>query len=257
MLDALIVVGIASMLTGGLLALTRDNMKQLLAYSTIAQYGYIVTMFGLGGKAGVFGAMFAIIAHGLAKSALFLTAGTVTEATGARELSDIGGLRHAMPLLAIASGLAAASLAAIPLTMGFFKDEYFFEAAAHHGRLMQVIAVVAAAMTFCYLARFWWGIFGGPVLGQVKPVPALLIAPIAVLGAISLIGGHLAGAVREGRLEGGAGRAAQRRCAASCLSPAMDHRKRHGHLRHRRRPGALFQSRGSGSRTVDLRVALR
>ena len=82
------------MLTGGLLALTRDNMKQLLAYSTIAQYGYIVTMFGLGGKAGVFGAMFAIIAHGLAKSALFLTAGTVTEATGARELSDIGGLRH-------------------------------------------------------------------------------------------------------------------------------------------------------------------
>ncbi len=188
-LDALIVVGVASMLTGGLLALTRDNMKQLLAYSTIAQYGYIVTMFGLGGKAGVFGAMFAIIAHGLGKSALFLTAGTVTEATGARELSHIGGLRRSMPLLAIASGLAAASLAAIPLTLGFFKDEYFFEAAAHHGRLAQIIAVVAAAMTFCYLARFWWGIFGGPVLGQVKPVPSLLIAPIAVLGAISLIGG--------------------------------------------------------------------
>jgi multicomponent Na+:H+ antiporter subunit A len=189
LLDALIVVGIASMLTGGVLALTRDNMKQLLAYSTIAQYGYIVTMFGLGGKAGVFGAMFAIIAHGLGKSALFLTAGTVTEATGAKELSHIGGLRHSMPLLAVASGLAAASLAAIPLTMGFFKDEYFFEAAAHHGRITQVIAVIAAMMTFCYLARFWWGIFGGPVLGEVKPVPRLLIAPIVVLGAISLIGG--------------------------------------------------------------------
>lgn len=189
LLDALLVVGIASMLTGGLLALTRDNMKQLLAYSTIAQYGYIVTMFGLGGKTGVFGAMFAIIAHGLAKSALFLTAGTVTEATGARELSQTGGLRRSMPLLALASGLAAASLAAIPLTMGFFKDEYFFEAAAHHGRIMQVIAVVAAAMTFCYLARFWWGIFGGPAVGTVKPVPFALIGPIALLGALSLIGG--------------------------------------------------------------------
>ncbi|MCO5222121.1 MAG: DUF4040 domain-containing protein [Thermomicrobiales bacterium] len=189
MLDLLLVVGVVSMVAGGLLALTRDNMKQLLAYSTIAQYGYIVTMFGLGGKAGVLGAMFAIIAHGLAKSALFLTAGTVTEATGARELSAVGGLRHSMPLLALASGLAAASLAAIPLTMGFFKDEYFFEAATHHGRLMQVIAVVAAAMTFCYLARFWKGIFGGPILGTVSPVPNVLLAPIVVLGALSLLGG--------------------------------------------------------------------
>jgi multicomponent Na+:H+ antiporter subunit A len=189
MLDGLLVVGVASMLTGGVLALTRDNMKQLLAYSTIAQYGYIVTMFGLGGKAGVFGAMFAIIAHGLGKSALFLTAGTVTEATGARELSAVGDLRRKMPLLAVASALAAASLAAIPLTMGFFKDEYFFEAAAHHGRSMQIISVAAAAMTFCYLARFWWGIFGGPDIGEVKPVPFTLVGPIAVLGAVSLIGG--------------------------------------------------------------------
>jgi len=189
LLDLLMVVGIASMLAGGLLALTRDNMKQLLAYSTIAQYGYIVTMFGLGGKAGVFGAMFATIAHGLAKSALFLTAGTVTEATGARELSQTGGLRRAMPLLAIASGLATASLAAIPLTLGFFKDEYLFEAATQQGRGMQVIAVLAAATTFCYLARFWWGIFGGPVAAEAEPVPSLLVWPIAVLGALSLIGG--------------------------------------------------------------------
>lgn len=189
MLDGLMVIGILSMLTGGVLALTRDNMKQLLAYSTIAQYGYIVTMFGLGGKAGVFGAMFAIIAHGLGKSALFLTAGAVTEATGARELSAVSSLRHKMPLLAVASGLAAASLAAIPLTMGFFKDEYFFEAAAHHGRPMQIISVVAASMTFCYLARFWWGIFGGPDNGEAKPVSFVLIGPIVALGALSLIGG--------------------------------------------------------------------
>ena len=189
MQDGLLVIGIASMLTGGVLALTHDNMKQLLAYSTIAQYGYIVTMFGIGGKAGVLGAMFGIIAHGVAKSALFLTAGTVTEATGARELGDTGGLWRPMPLLAVASGLAAASLAAIPLTMGFFKDEYFFEAAAHHGRATQIIAVIAAATTFCYMARFWWGIFGGPAKDTVEPVPFTLVGPIAVLGGISLIGG--------------------------------------------------------------------
>ena len=189
LLDILLVTGIASMFIGGLLALTRDNMKQLLAYSTIAQYGYIVAMFGLGGMAGVFGAMFAVIAHGLAKSALFLTAGAVTEATGEHELSQIGGLRRPLPLLAVTSGLAAASLAALPLTMGFFKDEYFFEAATHHGRGMQVLAVVTAAMTLSYLVRFWWSIFGGTFKGESQPVSRLLIWPIAVLGLLSLIGG--------------------------------------------------------------------
>lgn len=193
MLDGLVVVGALSMLAGGVLALTRDNMKQLLAYSTIAQYGYIVTMFGLGGKAGVFGAMFAIIAHGLSKSALFLTAGVVTEVTGARELSAVSDLRRKMPLLAVASGLAAASLAAIPLTMGFFKDEYFFEAAAHRGLAMQIISVAAAAMTFCYLARFWWGIFGGPDIGEVTPVSFTLVGPIVALGALSVLGGFWPG----------------------------------------------------------------
>lgn len=189
LLDLLMVVGVASMLTGGVLALTRDNMKQLLAYSTIAQYGYIVTMFGLGGKAGVFGAMFGIIAHGLGKSALFLTAGAVTEATGARELSDIGGLRRRLPWLAVGSGLAAASLAAFPLTMGFFKDEYFFQAAAEHGRVMQVLSVTAATMTVCYLARYWWGIFGGPAVGEAKTISPVLVGPIAILGLLSVIGG--------------------------------------------------------------------
>src|SRR3712207_2146381 len=82
LLDALLVVGLLSMAVGGLLALTRDVLKQLLAYSTIAQYGFVVTMYGLGGKYGAGGAAFYVIAHAIAKSALFLTAGAVTEATG-------------------------------------------------------------------------------------------------------------------------------------------------------------------------------
>jgi multicomponent Na+:H+ antiporter subunit A len=104
-----------------------------------------------------------VIAHAIAKSALFMTAGAVTMATGESRLSRLGGLRREMPLLALASGVAAATLAALPLTLGFFKDELFFGAAADRGGLVQVMAVVAAALTFAYIGRFWFGLFTGPL----------------------------------------------------------------------------------------------
>jgi multicomponent Na+:H+ antiporter subunit A len=189
LLTAMTVIGALSIATGGILALSRDNLKQLLAYSTISQYGYVVLMFGVGGEYGVAAASFYVIAHGLAKCALFLTAGAVTEATGARELSDMGGLWRSMPGLAVASGIAAGSLAALPLTMGWFKDELFFKAAHHESPMLQVITIVAAALTFAYMGRFWLGIFTGPRQGHAEAIPLRLTAPIATLAAISVVGG--------------------------------------------------------------------
>ncbi|MBA3953455.1 MAG: oxidoreductase, partial [Rubrobacter sp.] len=142
LLDALLAVGLLSMAVGGVLALARDVLKQLLAYSTIAQYGFVVTMYGLGGEYGAGGAAFYVISHAIAKSALFLTAGTVTEATREDRLSRLGGLRRPMPLLAVASGLAAATLTSLPLTVGFFADEFFFAAALERGPIFIVLAVV-------------------------------------------------------------------------------------------------------------------
>ncbi len=99
LLDVMVVIGFASMAVGGIIALTRDNLKQILAYSTISQYGYVVVMFGLGNVDGVAGATFYVLAHALVKSALFLTAGAVTEATGfkvhvANRRSWPGGCRY-------------------------------------------------------------------------------------------------------------------------------------------------------------------
>src|SRR6185312_4794034 len=101
LLSVFLVIGLTSMAVGGIISLTRDALKQVLAYSTIAQYGYVVTLLGLGGAAGAVGACFYVLAHGLAKSALFLTAGSVTEATGQDRLSHLGGLWRRMPLLAL------------------------------------------------------------------------------------------------------------------------------------------------------------
>ena len=193
LLDTLLVVGLLSMAVGGVLALTRDVLKQLLAYSTIAQYGFVVTMYGLGGEYGAGGAALYVISHAIAKSALFLTAGTVTEATGEDRLSRLGGLRKPMPLLAVASGLAAATLTSLPLTIGFFADEFFFAAALERGPLFVVLAVVAAATTLTYTWRLWSGIFLGERRAEPRRVSWLLIAPIAALGIIGLVGGFVTG----------------------------------------------------------------
>ena len=190
LLGALTVIGAGSILVGGLIALSRDVLKQLLAYSTISQYGYVVFMFGMGGKYGAMGASFYVIAHALAKSALFLTAGAVTEATGENQLSRIGGLARRMPLLAASAGAAAAGLAAVPLTIGFFKDELLFGTALEQESFLFVgMSLFATVLTLTYTWRFWSGIFLGDEQGEVESIPKALVLPITVLGVLVLFGG--------------------------------------------------------------------
>ncbi len=191
LLDAILVVGFVSIAVGGILALGQDELKQILAYSTISQYGYVVVLSGIGGAAGAVGAALYVVAHGLAKSALFMTAGAVSEATGESRLSRLGGLARGMPALAVASGVVAASLAALPLTLGFFKEELFFAAAWERSPAVAAGAVAAAALTLANLLRFWLGIFTGPRRTEPRRIPWLLVAPVVVLAGISLLGGIL------------------------------------------------------------------
>jgi multicomponent Na+:H+ antiporter subunit A len=189
LLDGLIVAGFASIIVGGVLALAQDELKQILAHSTISQYGYVVALYGMGGEAGAAGAALYVIAHAIAKSALFLSAGAVTEATGESRLSRLGGLGRDMPVIALATGIAAASLAALPLSLGFFKDELFFAAAAEAGRPVQLMAVIAAALTVAYIGRFWLGVFWGPRRSESHRVPRAMVVPIVALAALTVGGG--------------------------------------------------------------------
>ncbi|MBX5440726.1 MAG: oxidoreductase [Solirubrobacteraceae bacterium] len=189
LLDGLLAIGLLSIAVGGLLALWATDLKRLLAYSTVSQYGYVVVMLGVGGAAGAAGACLYVLAHALAKSALFMTAGAVTEATGRRELPRLGGLARRMPLLAAGSGAAVATLAALPLTLGFFKDELFFHAAAERGTWLAVAAVASAALTLAYLGRFWGGVFLGRSDAEVRPVPRRLVWPVVALGTLVVAGG--------------------------------------------------------------------
>jgi multicomponent Na+:H+ antiporter subunit A len=188
-LDGLLVVGFVSVAVGGTLALAQDELKQILAHSTISQYGYVVALYGMGGAKAAGAAALYVLAHAIAKSALFMTAGAVTEATGERRLHRLGGLARGMPVLAVASGTAAATVAALPLTIGFFKDELFFGAARGESTLVQILAVGAAVLTFAYIGRFWIGLFFGPRRIAPQAIPWLLVAPVALLALVAVAGG--------------------------------------------------------------------
>ncbi|RKH43753.1 DUF4040 domain-containing protein [Corallococcus sp. AB050B] len=187
----LLVIGFVSMGMGSLMALVADPFKRVLAYSTIAQYGYALVLVALGSE----GAPLYVAAHAPCKAALFLTAGAVTQVTGKKKLSEVGGLRHALPVLAGASAIAAAGLSALPLTVGFFKDEVFFHALAKEGPAFMAAGVVGAGLTLAYTLRLWWGLFGGPrpSAPSAPAAPPLLVAPVVVLAASILLGGVLPG----------------------------------------------------------------
>jgi multicomponent Na+:H+ antiporter subunit A len=188
-LDGLLIVGTASIAVGGALALAQDELKQILAHSTISQYGYVVALYGMGGATGAGAAALYVVAHAIAKSALFMTAGAVTVATGETRLSRLGGLGRDLPVLAVASGVAAATLAALPLTLGFFKDELFFKAALEQPWPVQAMAVLAAALTFAYIGRFWIGLFWGPRRTPAGAAGGVLVGPVAGLALVAVIGG--------------------------------------------------------------------
>ncbi len=208
LVDALLAVACASILVGSALALTSDRLKRILAYSTIAQLGYVLVLIALGAaygpldveagpgaaldpKAayGIAGAALVIVAHGICKAALFMTAGAVTTATGADRLSQARGVLRGRPVLAVASFVAAAGLAGLPLTFGYWKDDMLLEAAHARGPLAFAAAGVAVALTFAYTARFWGGLmFAARPEPGLEPEPRntaamhpLLVAPIAVL----------------------------------------------------------------------------
>jgi multicomponent Na+:H+ antiporter subunit A len=149
-------------------------------------------MYGLGGPYGAGGAAFYVICHALAKSALFMSAGAVTEATGENRLSRLGGLRRSMPLLAAASALAAANLVSLPLTVGFFADEFFFAAALERGTLFVILAVISAGMTLAYTWRFLSMFLGNPG-ADAHRIPRSLVAPVVLLAVVGLLGGFFTG----------------------------------------------------------------
>jgi len=148
---SLTLIGAITMLTGAIIALYKSDLKQLLAYSTVSVLGILTFLIGLGTGFALEAMTAYLMAHGLYKGALFLTAGTVDHETGTRQIEELGGLWRAMPFTAAAGALAAFSMAGLPPMFGFVSKEMLYEAgmrAPMHAVLLTKVLVLTAILLF-------------------------------------------------------------------------------------------------------------
>ena len=139
------VTGLVTLLLGAWLSLKQDDVKRMLAYSTVSSLGLLVTLLGLGTKLATEAAALYLLAHALFKGALFMVAGAVDHATGTRDLRRLRGLAGALPTVALAAGLAGLSMAGMPLLAGFAAKEFIYEAALFSGGSVWLLTLLLLA----------------------------------------------------------------------------------------------------------------
>ena len=200
----LVIVGGATMLSGGVAALRRDDAKQALAFGTVSQLGLLVVLFGVGEPEVTAAGVGLLVAHALFKSALFLTIGAVEHATGSRDLRRLSGVGRALPSLAVAAGLVTASMIGLPPLLGFAAKEAalgaLVDGAGGWITVALIVVVLGSVLTTAYSVRIWWGLFATkPSAAERETVhhrpSPLLWAPVVVLAGASLVAGFGSGAL--------------------------------------------------------------
>jgi NADH-quinone oxidoreductase subunit L len=182
--------GITALLAA-LMATQQNDIKRVLAYSTLSQLGYMVMAVGL--NAGAAG-YFHLYTHAFFKALLFLGAGAVIYACHhEQDIWKMGGLKDKMRLTALTFAVATAALIAVPFTSGFFSKEAILEAALHHNKLLFVIAAGVAFLTAFYMTRLFIVAFLGSPRSEgashAHEVPGVMLLPLLILAVPSLIAG--------------------------------------------------------------------
>ncbi|MDY6482320.1 monovalent cation/H+ antiporter subunit A [Acinetobacter faecalis] len=194
-------VGLFTLCMAAFFAIFKEDLKGLLAYSTISHLGLIVCLLGIGSPLAVAAAIFHIINHATFKAALFMIAGIIDHESGTRDLRKLSGLWQLLPFTATLTMVTAASMAGVPLTNGFLSKEMFFtELLANlSGPVMVVSAIIATfagIFAVTYSVRLIHGVFFDGPVGKNVPnkdaheptfgmrAPATLLAVLCILVGI-------------------------------------------------------------------------
>lgn len=187
----LLVLGTFTMLLGIILALAQDDLKRLLAYSSVSQMGYVLVGIGLGTYLGCYGGLFHLLNHALYKSLLFMSVGAVIYATGVRRMADLGGIKRQMPVTSACFLVGALAIAGFPPLNGFWSKLTIYLALAKAGMWWAaIIAVATSILTIVVMLRAGYRVFWGEPRSNgtpttaVREVPALMWVPMVVLAAI-------------------------------------------------------------------------
>jgi len=197
-MDVVAVVGGVTMVVGASIALTQNDIKRIVAYSTLSQLGYMMMACGLGGYVS---GIYHLLTHGAFKALLFLGCGSVILAVHhEQDMRRMGGLKDKLPITYWTFMIGSLALAGFPLTAGFFsKDELLLSAwnAGALGQVLTVLGLLTAGFTAFYSFRLVFVTFWGESrvdphhADHVHEQPFVVTMPLAVLAVLSIVTGYL------------------------------------------------------------------
>lgn len=193
--------GLTTLFLGAYFAMFQQDLKGLLAYSTISHLGLITTLLSLGSPLACVAAIFHMANHATFKASLFMAAGIIDHETGTRDMRKLTGLARYMPITAALAIIASAAMAGVPLLNGFLSKEMFFaEAIETHVEswldlATPYIATIASLFSVTYSVRFIHGVFFGPKPQDLPKTPHepphFMRLPIELLVGLCLLVGIL------------------------------------------------------------------
>ena len=191
-MEAIAWIGGLTSLLAALMAVQQDDIKRILAYSTLSQLGYMVMAVGLGSPGA---AMFHLTTHASFKALLFLGAGSVIVALHhEQDIWRMGGLRERMPKTYWTFLIGSMALCGVPLFSGFFSKEAILDVALENNILLFLVAVFVALLTTFYMTRLFVVAFMGEPRSShaehAKESPAVMTVPLLVLAVPSVIAGY-------------------------------------------------------------------
>ncbi|MFN5620187.1 MAG: NADH-quinone oxidoreductase subunit L [Flavobacteriales bacterium] len=193
--DLIMWAGILTSLLGATIALTQNDIKKVLAYSTVSQLGLMFVALGMGAYST---AIFHVITHAFFKALLFLGSGSVIHGMGGeQDIRRMGGLKKHMPTTHLTFLIGTIAIAGIFPFAGFFSKDQIIAVAFEENKLMFVLGLVVSACTAFYMFRLYFLTFTGKFRGthdqehHLHESPAVMTIPLVVLAVLSVVGGFI------------------------------------------------------------------
>ncbi|MFZ4546928.1 MAG: NADH-quinone oxidoreductase subunit L [Bacteroidales bacterium] len=191
-LNIIIVIGLATALMAAIIGLKQNDIKKVLAYSTVSQLGYMFLALGLGAYST---AVFHVTTHAFFKALLFLGAGSVIHAMGGeQDIRKMGGLKSKMPITYWTFLAATLAISGIPPFSGFFSKDLILNKAFENNIILYILALGGALITCFYMFRLLYLVFFGEQrLSSAHPheSPRVMTIPLIILSVLSVFGGFL------------------------------------------------------------------
>lgn len=189
------IIGAATALFAATIALRQNDIKKVLAYSTVSQLGYMFLALGSGAYVA---AVFHVMTHAFFKALLFLGSGSVIHAmSGQQDIRFMGGLKKKLPITYWTFLIGCLAIAGIVPFSGFFSKDSILLAAYEHNKILYIVGLFTAGLTAFYMFRLLFITFNGSFRGteeqrhHVHESPAAMTIPLIVLAILSIIGGFI------------------------------------------------------------------